>query len=82
MKHVHHLRACYEVLKKYWVSLVHSSPSYVTYCTLKIVTFDPKPLMNPKGVYSKVHWKVMDLWGVIDGMWMRLSKDQGRMIQG
>jgi hypothetical protein len=55
MEHVHHLRACYELLKKNWGSLVHSSPSYLTYCTLKMFTFEPKPLMNPSNLDAKAN---------------------------
>ena len=47
MKHGHHSWAYSESLTKFWGSSVYSSPPYSTYCTLKIHTLDPKPLLHP-----------------------------------
>jgi hypothetical protein len=58
MKHGHHLGAYSEGLKNIWGPGVHSSPLYSLYCTLKMFTFDPKPLMNPMHslLEETTHW--------------------------
>jgi hypothetical protein len=51
MKFGDHSRAYLEGLTKFWGSSVYSSPPYSPYCTLKFLTFDPKPFLNPKNYW-------------------------------
>ena len=44
----HHSRAYLEGLTKFWSFWGSSGPPYSPFCTLKMHTFDPIPLENPK----------------------------------
>ena len=47
MKFGHHSRTYLEGLTKFWSFWGSSAPPYSPFCTLRMLTFDPKPFLNP-----------------------------------
>ena len=58
-KHGHHSWAYSESVTKFWGSSVYSSPPYSTYCTLKICTLDPKPVLHPTFAHDSIASAIM-----------------------